>query len=256
MMRTHIPLRNIALVALTLGLAMSGCKKDDDPPAPAPPAGGGGGGSQTPGTTPNFVGADGLLAATRVITSQDGPFGPIEFTMGVASGAFSNDDWSTFVSVGAVTCNSETLTAQSNNSYVFMPGAANPSGIDLTASNNVTWTVAGGNGFPDFDRTITGPFPGAGPITSSATIVRSQGYTLTSSSVLNADSVVFTLGSLVKTLPGNAASCSFSVAELETLAAGASLVQIAPYNSTTEDIGGKTIYFVKQASRSRSVTLQ
>ncbi len=257
MFNTHISPRHLGLLVLSVGLAFAGCKKDDDPPAPAPPSdGGGGGGTQTPSTTPNFPGADGLLAATRVTTLQDTPLGPIELMLGVASGFFSNDAFTSFVSVGAVSCNSEALAVQSNNSYVFQPSQTNPTGIDLSASNNVTWNVGGGNGFSAFQRTITGPFPTAAAIISSETIVRADGYTLQANSVLNADSVVFTLGSLVKTMPGNTASCTFSADELNTQAAGPSLVQIAPYNSTTEVIDGKTIYFVKQASRSRSVTLQ
>lgn len=241
------------LAALALALAFTACTKDDPEP-PATPDGGGG--SSTPSTAPNFVDADGLLSAIRVQSTQSTPLGPVDLLLGIATGAFSNDAFATFQNVGAVSCNGEALTRQSNNNYTYQPGATNPTGIDLTASNEVTWNVGGGNGFAAFDRTIPGPFPVAGSISSATTVVRANGYTITTGSVLNADSVVFTLGSLVRTIPGNASSCTFTASELSGLSAGSSLIQVAPYNSTNEEFGGKRIYFVKQYSRTLSVTVQ
>jgi len=241
------------LVALALALVFTACKKDDPEP-PATP--GGGGGSSTPSTAPFFSDADGLVSAIRVLTTQSTPIGPVDLVLGIATGVFSNDAFATFQNVGAVSCNGEALTRQSNNNYTYQPSATNPTGIDLTASNEVTWNVGGGSGFAAFDRTIPGPFPVAGSISSATTVVRANGYTITTGSVLNADSVVFTLGSLVRTIPGNATSCTFTAAELSGLSTGSSLVQVAPYNSTSEVIGGKRIYFVKQYSRSLSVTIQ
>lgn len=233
---------------------MTACKKEE-PATPNTP-GGGGGSSSTPSTTPVYTDADAVLAAVRVTTTQSTPIGPVDVLLGVASASFSTDQFATFVNVGSVSCNGEALTPQANNTYVFQPGATNPTGIDLTSSNEVTWSITGGGGFNAFTRTVGGPFPTSGAITSSETVVRSNGYTLTTSSVLNADSVIFTLGSLVRTLPGNASSCTFTAAELNGLAAGTSLAQIVPYNATREVVDGKVMYFIKQASRSRTITLQ
>jgi hypothetical protein len=250
------PLRSLCLIVLALGTVLSACKKEETQP-PTPPAdGGGGGGNSTPSTTPSFTDADGVLAAVRVFTTQSTPIGTIDITMGVASAAFSNDGFSTFANVGDVSCNGSALTRQSNNSYAYTPTATEPTGIDLTASNEVTWTVGGGAGFAGFTRTIMGPFPTVAPITSGETVVRANGYTLSTSSVLGADSVIFTLGSLVRTLPGNATSCSFSAGDLAGLSTGTSIAQIVGYTSSNETIGGKKMYFVKEASRSRSITIQ
>lgn len=253
MRNTTSHLRSSLFALLALGTVLSACTKDEESPLPTPPTGGS---SSSPSTTPNFPDADGLLAAVRVNSTQSTPIGPIDIILGLATGGFTNDGFSSFVNAGAVSCNGEVLTLQGNNSYVYQPSATNPTGIDLTASNEVTWNVAGGNGFPDFQRTIAGPFPTTGDITSAATVVRADGYTVSTTNVLNADSVIFLLGELSRTLPGNAASCSFSASELSALAAGSSIVQVSAYRSTNELIAGERIYFVKQSSRSLSVNIQ
>lgn len=242
------------LLALAALLAFAACKKEEsDTPAPQ---GGNNTGSTTPSTTPRFADADGVMAAVRAFTSQSTPLGTIDINVGTATAAFSNDGFSSFVGVGSVSCNGEALGAQSNNAYAYAPSASNPTGIDLTASNEVTWSVGGGNSFPAFTRTIMGPFPGVDAITSDGTVVRANGYTLSTSAVANADSVIFTLGSLIRVLPGAATSCSFSAAELAGQSAGTSIAQIVGYRYVDETIGGKKVYFVKQASRSRSITFQ
>lgn len=248
----NIPLLRSTLPFLLSALCLTACKKEET----TEPATGGGGGSSTPSTTPTYTDADGLLAAVRVFSTQSTPIGPVDVVIGTATGAFSNDQFASFENVGAVSCNGGSLTRQGNNSYVHQPSATAPMGIDLSSSNDVTWNVAGGSGFPSFDRTLTEPFPAVGEITSATTVVRANGYTITTGPVQNADSVVFTLGSLVRTVPGNAASCTFTAGELNGLSAGTSFMQVSPYRSSNEVIGGKRIYFVKQMSRSVSITIQ
>ncbi len=245
-------LRMLMLVAV--GTLFTACPKEVDVPSPTPPVGSGSG--STSSTTPAYADADAVLAAVRANSVQTTPVGPVDILIGVATGAFSNNGFSTFQNVGAVTCNGDALSLQSNNSYVYQPGATNPTGIDLTASNEVTWNVAGGSGFSPFQRTIAGPFPATGAITSSTTVVRANGYTLTATNVLNADSVIFLVGDVSKTLPGNASSCTFSASELSGVAAGSSVLQVSAYRSVTEDVDGKRIYFVKQSARTLSGTIQ
>ncbi len=252
MKNTASHLRSSLFVLLAAGTLFTACTKDDAAPDATPSPSG----SSTPSTTPNFPDADAVLAAVRVNATQSTPLGSIDIVIGVATGAFSNDDFSTFQNVGAITCNGDALSLQSNNSYVYQPVATNPTGIDLTASNEVTWNVAGGSGFSAFQRTIQGPFPATGAITSSTTVVRANGYTLSATNVLNADSVIFLVGDVSKTLPGNASSCTFSASELSGVAAGTSLLQVSAYRSVTEDVDGKRIYFVKQSARTLSGTIQ
>jgi hypothetical protein len=93
-------------------------------------------------------------------------------------------------------------------------------------------------------------------VSSANTVVRANGYTLTTSYVTGADSVIFVVGGVSKTMAGNTTSCSFTAAELSGLSTGTSIVQIAPWTYTSEVIDGKTIYFGKEIVHSRTVTIQ
>ncbi len=246
--------RSIAIASLASVLVISACKKEEDGTSTDSP--GGGSGNNTASTTPAFADADGVLAATRAYVVISTPLGPQEIIAGLAAGAFSNDQFVTRVNVGAVSCNGELLGPQAGNAYAYIPPATSPTGIDLTASNEVTWVVGGGSGFSSFTRTIMGPYPATGGINSGSTVVRASGHTLSVDAVVSADSVLFAIGPVARTLAGNATACTFSAAELSSLAAGSALAQVVAYASASEEIGGKQIYFVKQSLRSQSVSVQ
>lgn len=207
----------------------------------------------TASTTPHFTGADGALFAVRTTNMQTLPFiGNFTVDVNTAVAAFWNDTDSSLVGAGTVTCNDSALTFM-NNAYVFQQHSLN--GIDF--SSGVNWNVSGANGIPAFSRSITAiPFPAVDTVTSSLTIPRNADYTLTVGSVSGADSVYFVVGSLLKRMGGNATSCTFTAAELGTLAAGTSIVEAAAFNYYSEDISGKTIYFGKESVQTRMVTLQ
>ena len=254
-MHTMNIFRSTPMLLLAMGLSLAACKKEEAATPATPPTGGGGGGSSAPNTTPNFSDADASLWAVRSFNTQSTPIGPMDITIGTGVAVFSNDNFSTFVNVGDVALNGTALTRQSNNSYVLQPSQTNPTGIDL--GGNIAWTVQGGGGFDGFNRDITSlPFPTVQPINSSTTVVRANGYTLTTTQVTQADSVLFFIGNVSKTLAGNATSCTFTSAELAGVAAGSSIAMIVPYRYTSENIGGKTIYFGKEAVRSTSITVQ
>lgn len=251
---TNMSARSIAIAGLAAVLVLSACEKEDNGSSTNTP--GGGSGNSTASTTPSFSDADGVLAATRAYVTISTPLGPQEIIAGLAAGAFSNDQFANLVNVGAVSCNGELLGPQAGNAYAYIPPATSPTGIDLTASNEVTWVAGGGSGFSSFTRTIMGPYPATGGITSSSTVVRASGHTLTVDAVVSADSVLFAIGPVARTLAGNATACTFSAAELSSLVTGSALAQVVAYNSANEVIGGKRIYFVKQSLRSQSVTVQ
>lgn len=245
--------RHSASLLLIALLLISACKKEDDAGTSDP---GSSSGNSAASTTPYFSDADGVLAATRSYAVISTPVGPQELLVGLAAGAFSNDQFATRVNVGAVSCNGESLSPQAGNAYAYVPPATSPTGIDLTASNEVTWNVGGGSGFSAFTRTIMGPFPITGEITSGSTVVRGSGHSLTVATVLSADSVLFAIGPVARTLAGNAISCAFTAAELGALSEGTAVAQVVSYSSANEVIGGKRIYFVKQSHRSQTVTVQ
>lgn len=240
----------LSLIAL---LTVAACKKEENGTPDSP---GGGSGNNTASTTPAFADADGVLAATRAYVVINTPLGSQEILAGFAAGAFSNDQFVTRVNVGAVSCNGELLGPAAGNAYAYIPPGTNPTGIDLTASNEVNWVVGGGSGFSAFTRNIMGPFPVTGEIGSGNTVLRASGHTLTVSATLNADSVLFAIGPVTRTLVGNATACAFTPGELSALATGSALAQVVSYSSVNEEIGGKRIYFVKQSLRSQSVTVQ
>lgn len=250
----------LPFTVLAMGLALAACNKDDDAPAtPADPGGGGGGGgNSTPSTTPNFDGADASLWAIRAFSTQTTPIGEIDVELGTAVAAFSNDGFASMVGVGTVELNSNALTPATNQAYSFQPSATQPTGMDLS-SGTLAWEVQGGNGFDGFTYTYSNmafPNPVSGVITSGTTVVRADGYTLSIASVSNADSVLFMVGDVVRTLPGGATSCTFTADELAGLSAGTNLMQVAPYAYKLQVLGGKNVYFGKEMVRSKSVTIQ
>lgn len=241
----------LSAVALTLGA----CKKDDDeepatPSTPSTPSN-----NTQASTTPNFVGAQGSLWAVNTYSTQSTPIGPIDIQAGIGVGVFPNADNTGYVSAGAITLNDQALTENANHTYVSIPSMTNPTGIDFS-SGSAHWTVAGSGSIPAFEYTPAIAFPTVSAITSATTVVRADGYTLVAGSVAGADSVIFTVGGVMKTLVGNSSSCSFSAAELSSLSAGASIVQVAAYTWMHDIVSGKDIYFGKEAVRTQSVTIQ
>lgn len=240
----------LSAVALTLGA----CKKDDDeePAAPSTPAPTNNGQAST---TPSFPGANGSLWAVNTYTSQTTPIGTFDIEAGVGVAVFPNADNTSYSSAGAITLNDQALTEQASHAYVSIPSMTNPTGIDFSSGTS-HWVVAGAGSNPAFDRTPAITFPTVSAITSAGTVVRANGYTLTAGSVAGADSVIFTVGGVIKTLVGNNASCTFSASELSSLSAGASIVQVAAYTWSHEVISSKDIYFGKETVRTKSVTIQ
>src|SRR5690606_11430820 len=138
----------------------------------------------------------------------------------------------------------------SNNSYTYQIDQANPTGIDF--SGGVSWNVAGGNGFTGFTKNVTLTFPTVGEVNSSTTIDKTANYTLSVNSVTGADSVLFLIGDVSKTLGGNATSCTFSSSELSSLSSGTTVVQVAAYTYANETISGKEIYYGNETVQSKT----
>ena len=238
-------------MAAVVVMSVSACNllPDTDPDTdtnsnPAPP-------------TPTIAdGSSGTLAAVKSITTQDIPgFGLIEIDLGIATAAFFNGtDYNNFVGAGAVTCETLGLTLNANNSYTFTPTATEPSGIDW--SGNPDWNVAGDGTIPAFTHTTTIGFPGAGAVTSSATVTKANGYTLSIANVSGADSVIYMIGGVLFTEAGNVTSHTFSASDLSGLGTGPNFVQAAAYKIESAEYGGKTFHFVNERVVTQSVTIE
>lgn len=229
------------------GLALVSCKKENpvpEEPTPTPVN------TPTGSTTPTPVGADGVMWAIKSTSSVQG----FTIEIGTAVGIFMNGT-SDLVNVGNVSVNAQNLSVASNNAYTFTPGQTMPTGLDFSSSTN--WSVAGGNGHAAFTYDASSlTFPSGSAITSPATVTKANGYTLTCSTVSGADSTLFMIGNVSKTISGSVTSCTFSSAELSGLSTGTSVVMIVPYKLMQTTINGKNYYFGKERVNQLAVTIE
>lgn len=214
--------------------------------------------SSTPTTPTAPAGCDAALWAVKSYTKHEVGFGFPASTieLGTGIGVFSSNGISsnmTRVNVGTVKLNSTTMDYM-GESYITTASTSNPTGIDF--DSGVSWEVSGANGYTGFTHSPTNNFPTASEITSSTTVTKADGYTLTCNTVTGADSVLFIVGDVHKTLGNNATFCTFTSSELSGLGTGTQLVQIVPYSYTLAAFGGKTICFGKEMVRQLSVTVQ
>lgn len=244
-----IDFKRVLMLALSIAVVTSACKKDDDPePEPIIPA------QPAPPVTPAIGDADAAHWAVRVMTSQEVPLvGTVDVAIGMGVAVyFSETGSSTLVEVGTAKVEGSEMTKYDNNSYALLPGTTNPNGIDF--ENEVTWEITGANGFSAFSHTDNSIWPTVTDITSSTTVSKA-GYTMTLSGVNNADSVLFILSDVQKTIAGNATSCTFTAAELAASSTGDNIMMAAVYRSNSSVINSKNMYFGKEVVRTKSVTI-
>ncbi|AEA44188.1 hypothetical protein [Fluviicola taffensis] len=239
--------KSIFTILLGMGLLVVSCKKETPEPVvetPTPvntPAG---------STTPTPTDADGVMWAIKSSSTIQG----ITIEIGTAVGIFMNGN-TDLVNVGTVSVNSQDLTAATNNAYTFTPSQTSPMGLDFSSSTD--WSVTGGSGHAAFTYDASSlVFPTGSAVTSSATVNKANGYTLSCATVSGADSTLFMVGNVSKTVSGSANSCTFSPAELNGLSSGTSIVSIVPYKLMQTTINGKTYYFGKERVNQLTVTIE
>jgi len=235
------------IVLFALSLTLTSCQKDDDD---------NNNNNNNSEPSSSFQFGDGTLVAVRSETVQSTPFGDVTITLGTGVAVFAaGSNYTSFADAGVVSLNSESLQKQSNNSYVFTPGVANPTGIDF--SGGVNWSVAGNSttGVPAFTHTVSHGFPNAGNITSGNEVSKSAGFTVTITNISNADSVYFMINDKLKAFAGNATTATFSAADLSGLSKGQGIVTVAPWKFSTAQYGGKNFYFVTETVKQKSVTI-
>ena len=238
---------------LSLGLLCSafmiGCNKSTTSTTPS---------SSAPTvTTPSD--ADGAMAAVQVITTQTVAGFTIPINIGTAVAWFGSA--SSYKDAGNVSCATNALT-KSNNAYVFQPSQSSPQGI--TFSSNVTWDVTGntGNGISAFNYSDNSTFPSLSDINNSGTVSAAGSFTLSATSAVYGDSVIFVVAGSQKHISyiagPNISSHTFSAAEMATVGASGNntgLLQIAPYIVNHQTINSKSYYFVKETCVSKFVTI-
>ncbi|MFN8300622.1 MAG: hypothetical protein U0T75_16085 [Chitinophagales bacterium] len=238
----------LAFCSLCSTAFLASCKKDNTNPS-----------NQTSTVSPTqlftYSDADGFLVGVKTITYQNVPIiGPQEITIGTAVAGFpTTTGGTTYQDAGTITCNSETLTKQSNSSYVFQPSQNNATGIDFGSGSD--WSVSGGGSIPAFTHSFYS-FPSSPTITSNTDeVTLANGYTFTINNTTNADSILFILASgsgfVQKRLGGNATTATFSASELSGLQPSQyGLIQVTPYKwqSNTSLVPGKKLYFINQVT--------
>jgi hypothetical protein len=213
---------------------------------------------------PNFGGTFGVLVAVKTVTTTSTPIGNMDTEVGVAVAAFSENGGSTFVGAGTVHVNNGSndyvLNVQSNHSYVYQVSAASPTGIDF--GSDVSWTGSGSSGaWPAFSTSTTQGFSIIGQITSGEPSTSSD-YSLTANSVTGADSVLFAVygqnGNVIKVLPNNATTHTFSASEIASAGAGTGIIQIVglKYDLKNEGTPSRAYYLINETVRSKVVTIQ
>lgn len=209
----------------------------------------------TPPPFPELVGSDGTLVAIKSQSTQSTPIGPMTITIGLGVAVFyETGNTSTFLDAGTVNLNSLQCTKQNNNAYAFQPSADNATGIDF--SSGVSWSVSGSANVEAFSFDPSISFPTVDAISSGDVVNKANGYTLTTTSVTGADSVIFQVGSVLKTVAGNSTSCTFSSSDLSGLSTGTSIVQIAGYKMQNQIITAKNYYFINETVVTKTVTIE
>lgn len=227
----------VLFLALSAAI-FTGCTKDDDTP------------ENNNSTTNEFSFDDsfGVFVAVKSVTTQIVGGFTIPIEVNTATVAFMESAGSsTLVDGGAVTINSMSLKKVQNNAYIY-DDFLNP--LDF---GTVTWTAAGNGNIPAINKTINRGFPSfSGAESLPASISKASGLSISfSGKVSNADSVIVIVGSnnksASKIVGGNAASVSFSSAELSGLeASSVGLVSVSPYNLSSETISSKKYYFINE----------
>lgn len=248
-----LPFKFTTLLLLGAALAFTACDKDEDeleiPQEEPTPT------TESAPTTPTIEGADASLWAIRSASTQSVGGMTIDINIGLAVAAFSEGaNFETLTDVGTVEVDGNMLTKQENNAYTFTPSQTDPTGLDF--DNTVNWEITGGNGFQPFNTSMTITFPEVSEITSGTTVSKSAGYTLTVNEVTYSDSVLFMIGDVIKYIPGNAESCTFTSAELSGLSNGASVATVAGFSATPTVSDGKTIYHGRETVQTTSITIE
>ncbi len=245
--------RFLALLMIPLSIGLFSCSEEDEDEDPTPTTtnnnGGGGSNNNSSASSPQFSDADAALIAVESVTKTVG----LSITIGTAVATF-NDGSGTLVDAGTVMVEGETMTKNSNNSYTYTASQTAPQGISF--SQPIAWSISGSSDVTAFSENRTQTFPTVGDVNSAATVDKSDGYTLSVPNVSGADSVMFFVGDVSKTLGGSTTSYTFSSAELGSLANGTSIAQVAAFDIDNKTINSKKVYFLTETVKQLSVTIQ
>lgn len=208
-------------------------------------------------TRPTFNSSYSVLWAINTKTSVNTgglgmDIGDMQVDFGTAFAAFT--DGGNYVAAGDVKVNDIALKMEKNKFYMSPVSATNPTGI--TFEGNAKWSVAGANNIPAVNYTSKKSFPTASGFTCDATVDKTKSYSISLTSVLSADSILYMINDIAKTVAGNVKSVTFTSDQMSSLKTGNAFVQVAPYNYEIKLYGSKNFVFGNQIVFSKLVTIK
>lgn len=249
--------KTLSVLLFAAAFTFTSCKKSDETiPEETTPAPTTGQGSAPAPITSQPSDADGVCVASKinVTTAVPGTTMVVTVTMGSATGSFYSAAGATTLSdAGTVKTNDSTHTKQSNNAYIFTPKSA--TGINYGSSSR--WSISGNGSVPAITYTATG-FPSAPTVPSLTSISKGSAFTLSTTSVSNADSLCYqiTAGSksIYKIVAASQTSYTFPSSEMGTLdVTDYGYATITAYKFRNTTVSSKKYYFINLNTANKSI---
>lgn len=237
-MKTALYFRTLVFISLVFLLS---CTKDD-PNLPST--------NQNTVPTPSFGDGYGVLAAVQTTTYVTVAGVTIPTELNTAAAAFPESAGSTkYVDAGEVTLNGKPLTKYDNNTYLY------DNLLSPITFGTLNWIVTGKGNVPAVNATLSKSMPmfsGFGSL--PVTLTKSKGTTINlAGQITGADSVYVLVvdmagATIVKREAGNTQSVTFSTTDLKSMATGQGMIEIVPWNYSTQTFSSKKFYFVNEAA--------
>lgn len=178
--------------------------------------------------------------------------GDIQVDFGTAFASFTDDG--KYVAAGEVKVNDAALKMESNKFYMSQISLLDPEG--LTLSGTTKWSVGGAGNIPAVTHTTRKYMPTGAGFNCDATVDKTASYTISLSSVSYADSILYLVNDIAKTVAGHVKTVTFTADQLSSLKKGNAFVQVAPYNYEIKRFGTKDFVFGNQIVFSKMVTIK
>lgn len=228
---------------LGLALCLTGfpsCNKDEETPAQP---------------TSNYVDPVGAISDGAVlVTARANVANPVsvpgfpslDITIDVPVAIFYKD--SKAVPVGGVSIDGKALELN-NNVYSLGQTLVSPTG-EFYMYDSRNWSVQAGGGVSAFTYTPGRALPTVGVLTTPTDVVKGEPYTLSVNSVSGADSILYNVGGVTRTVGPRTLSVTFSGEETRNVQGGeVTVVQVAGYNIERRDGNGYPVYHVGEDVR-------
>lgn len=213
-----------------------------------------------PNPAPNFVDADGFVAAITTLSYQSTPIGDLAVEADVATAAFFNTS-TTFFNAGTVAVNTNDLEINDNNSYVSVSATSANIDLDFSTSTGNSWVIGGSSNVPAFNHTTTRGMPSDIKFSAEADDVNTANpFTINIvTAPSTCDSILYLVAAenktVTKIVSRNTTSVTFSSAEMNGLS-GAGVAQVAAYNFEFSIENGKKIYYINEKVITDPVTFE